>query len=606
MSIPAPGEPARARSPSDWLEAVVDAERRGELLRAFDLAEQGLDEHPGNVALQHRAVLALARAGSTDQAARRFAEYGLADVASEDVRALEARIAKDIALTADGEERRRLAARSAALYEAIFADTQGYYPGINAATLRLVSGDAESARRLARLVLGILRRGDDDGYYRAATEAEAHLLLDDIPAANSALERAAALHGGDYGAVATTRRQLRLVCDLQDIDRELLARLAPPRVVHYCGHRIGARAEGAFPAEREQEVAAAIAEEIERQRPSYAYGSLASGADILWAEALLARAVDVHVVLPFARDEFVETSVADAGLEWVERFRSCLSAAAEVSYATDGAHLGDDVLYRYGAELAMGLALLRGRFLDADVHQVAVWDGAPPRGAAGTAIDVATWTRHGHPTTVISPGGRPAPLTSAASEAGGEDSGRVVRALLFADVKGFSALGDEQLPLFTSQILGALAEVLTRHDASVCYRNTWGDGLYVVLAGAVEAASCALELQDAMAGIDLGAHGLPPQLALRLGGHLGPVFPVRDPVLGTDSFMGSHVSRTARIEPVTPPGAVFVSEPFAAALELAGSPFACDYVGHMPAAKDFGRLRMYRLRRTAAATAANG
>jgi hypothetical protein len=23
----------------------------------------------------------------------------------------------------------------------------------------------------------------------------------------------------------------------------------------------------------------------------------------------------------------------------------------------------------------------------------------------------------------------------------------------------------------------------------------------------------------------------------------------------------------------------------------------CDYVGHMPAAKDFGRLRMYRLRR---------
>ena len=34
-----------------------------------------------------------------------------------------------------------------------------------------------------------------------------------------------------------------------------------------------------------------------------------------------------------------------------------------------------------------------------------------------------------------------------------------------------------------------------------------------------------------------------------------------------------------------------------AALELAGAPFACDYVGHMPAAKDFGRLRMYRLRR---------
>ena len=60
--------------------------------------------------------------------------------------------------------------------------------------------------------------------------------------------------------------------------------------------------------------------------------------------------------------------------------------------------------------------------------------------------------------------------------------------------------------------------------------------------------------------------------------------------------MGSHVSRTARIEPVTPPAAVYVTEPFAAALALAGADrLACDYVGHMPAAKDYGRLRMYRL-----------
>ena len=62
------------------------------------------------------------------------------------------------------------------------------------------------------------------------------------------------------------------------------------------------------------------------------------------------------------------------------------------------------------------------------------------------------------------------------------------------------------------------------------------------------------------------------------------------------------VSRTARIEPVTPPGAVYVTEPFAAALELAQRPeLGCDYVGSMPAAKDYGRFRMYRLRRRARA-----
>jgi class 3 adenylate cyclase len=75
------------------------------------------------------------------------------------------------------------------------------------------------------------------------------------------------------------------------------------------------------------------------------------------------------------------------------------------------------------------------------------------------------------------------------------------------------------------------------------------------------------------------------------------VFPIYDPVMTGGAFMGSHVSRTARIEPVTPPGEVYVTEAFAAALALAGSDYGCDYVGHMPAAKDYGRLRMYRLRR---------
>ena len=50
---------------------------------------------------------------------------------------------------------------------------------------------------------------------------------------------------------------------------------------------------------------------------------------------------------------------------------------------------------RNGSELAMGLALLRARYLDAEVRQLAVWDGGPPLGDAGTAIDIATWRRSG-------------------------------------------------------------------------------------------------------------------------------------------------------------------------------------------------------------------
>jgi class 3 adenylate cyclase len=173
-----------------------------------------------------------------------------------------------------------------------------------------------------------------------------------------------------------------------------------------------------------------------------------------------------------------------------------------------------------------------------------------------------------------------------------------VRALLFGDIRGFSKLSDEQLPIFATRVLGALAEAVKRHQVDVWHRNTWGDAVFVVLTDAAAAAACALDLQDAMAAIDLAAEGLPEHLALRLGGHIGPVFRAYDPVLESDGFFGSHVSRTARIEPVTPPGTVYVTEAFAAALVLSGHrELTCDYAGHMPAAKNYGHLRMYRLRR---------
>jgi hypothetical protein len=57
------------------------------------------------------------------------------------------------------------------------------------------------------------------------------------------------------------------------------------------------------------------------------------------------------------------------------------------------------------------------------------------------------------------------------------------------------------------------------------------------------------------------------------------------------------VSRAARIEPVTPPGSVYVSENFAAALALEpGGPYLCEYVGVVSAAKSFGEMRMFLLR----------
>jgi Tetratricopeptide Repeats-Sensor len=597
-----------SRPPPHWLAMVRQEERRGELLSAYDIANRGLEEHPENVDLAYRAVLALARAGSTSEAERRFANLHLTDVDTGDVAALRARILKDRALGASGEERRRLAEAAALAYQRIADQSGDYFPAINAATLRLVAGDTATAADLASNALSLVDASGDTTYYAAATRAEAQLLLGDPGSARAELVIAAGLHDGDFGAVSTTRRQLRMICAMTSLEEDILSALAGPTVAHYCGHMIS-RENGinGLRTFDEDEVRSEMAAAIARDPVGFAYGSLAGGSDILWAEALLDSGAELHVVLPFALEDFLETSVRPSGEAWVRRFHECLEGSVSMTFATEGRFLGDEILYGYCARLAMGLALLRARFLDARVLQLALWDGEPPAGEVGTAKDVATWRSTGHDSTTITPRiiGPPHDRAGGGTASRTRDDVRVVRAILTGDMCGFSKLSDEQLPAFSRAVMGSLSDVLARYDKDIEYRNTWGDAILAVVSDVSLAAHCALDLQDAMTTVDFRGFGLPKHLAFRLSGHIGPVFVTTDPVLHTPSFMGTHISRAARIEPVTPPGAVYVTEPFAASLELAGcTDLRCDYVGHMPAAKDYGRLRMYRLLRRGVANAA--
>jgi hypothetical protein len=594
------------RTADQWLSAVLGAERRGELLSAFDQAERGLDEHPDEIPLRFHAVLALARTGSTTQAMRRFNELDLSSVDSEDTASLGARLAKDLALMATGAERRRLARDASLAYRLISDRTGGYFPAINAATLSLVSGDLAEASALAGVALDLVARSGDTGYFAAATEAEGLLLRGDEAGTRSALRRAGALAGDDFGALATTRRQLRLICDLTGTDPELLSPLAGPAVAHFCGHRIApAGATGRFLSEDEKAVTALVAEAVAQWPTGIAYGSLASGGDILWAEALVAGGCELHIVLPFSLEEFITTSVADAGELWVARFHGCLEVATSVTFATDDEYLDDDVLYAYNSQLAMGLALLRARYLDAEVHQFALWDGTDDAGSVGTATDVMSWRQAGHRSVVVDSGLGSRPGRSLGSEStrvprvpAPRSVRRVVRSMVMGDIRGYSKLSEEQLVTFSRVVLGSFADVLSRYDDHIEYRNTWGDALFVVFTDPTAAARCGLDLRDDMTALQLEEAGLPGHLGIRLSGHIGPIFPTWDPVMRRQSFFGAHIVRAARMEPVTPPGALLVTEPFAAALELSGcTDLGCEYVGHLPAAKDYGRLRMYSLER---------
>ena len=596
------------RTAEEWRDAVYALERRGMLHYAYDTAIHALEyaSCAEDEWLRHRAVLALARAGNTEAARWAFESLQLRDLMHESsVATLDARLKKDEALLSTGERRAKLLAKAASKYQEIHEREHDSYPAINAASLWLLAGDTDRAKAVAQEALDLANRAETDSalaeYFKVATVAEARLVLGDLDGARESIERAATLGVDDLSALATTARQLRLLTHALRVDEAILGPLRPPPVIHYSGHIIGPNAR--IPLEDEGVVREGIEHSLDKAGPAAGYGSLAAGADLLFAEALLERGADLTVVLPFAQDDFVRVSVAPSGPQWVERFETIyqqLDASNRVLYVTDDDYLGDDNLFAYADEFAMGLALLRARHIGADAAQVTVWDGEVTEGSAGTFAARRLWDQTGCGRFDVEwrSSKPPAPSKKNISPVQpGIERRRC--ALLFGDFKGFSKLPDRLLPAYVETVLGTAQQVIEQH--SLALRNTWGDALYLVFDDISEAADCALDLQDAMTAIDWSSIGFETPLELRLGGHYGPVYRTWDPILDGLTYVGAHVSRAARVEPITPPGGFYVTEQFATKLALShAAQFECEYVGLRDLPKNYGRLPLHLVRKRSA------
>lgn len=171
-------------------------------------------------------------------------------------------------------------------------------------------------------------------------------------------------------------------------------------VLHYTGHRVLGASGADERAERR--VAEAIGQVLDGLDVAGACGSLASGADILFAEALLARNIPLRVFLPFAAERFAATSVRPAGGAWEARFRAILPRLADVT-TLPGAG-SDSEAYATCARAAMAAALAVARDQGAAPLQLAVWNGVAARGQAGTAADVRAWAAMGLPSRTIGVG----------------------------------------------------------------------------------------------------------------------------------------------------------------------------------------------------------
>ncbi len=120
------------------------------------------------------------------------------------------------------------------------------------------------------------------------------------------------------------------------------------------------------------------------------------------------------------------------------------------------------------------------------------------------------------------------------------------------------------MPRFIEHFMGAIGRLIGQSRREVVGEEYLGRRPLLVFAKVEGAAAFALDLCDLVVSTEWSRLGLPAELSLRIGLHAGPVYVGRDLITGARNFFGTHVSRAARIEPITPPGQVYASEAFAA------------------------------------------
>ncbi len=605
--------------PEDCREQAQRFLRSGEPLLAYNAVQEGLGKWPLDLRLRQLQSLALARSGAVaraNQGLQKLREEGHTDT---ETLGMLARTHKDLATSA-GDAAGRAAHLKAAfdLYDEAYQRAcwrgdiaEAYYTGINAATLALLRGELEHARATARNVrtlceTALARKGGGE-YWIRATLAEAALILGDRAEAEGHYAAAVRAAGTRHGDLASTRRQARLLlAHTGEGDAWLAKVLQIPPVLVYAGHLVSAegRGNGVFPPQLEAAVRHEIRARLERLRPVAAYGSAACGADILCLEAMRELGGEIHVTLPFAPAEFRRQSV-DIAPGWGERFDRVIAAADSVVVTSDHPTAGSLAGYEYANLVLTGAGRLRAQVLETSLVGLAVWDGLAARGRGGTADVVALWreraieVEHVNPKALrgASDGDAAGPRPASVEESGlGPGFSYEIMAMLFADAVGFSKMTENQIPIFIRTFLGAVGALNDRTAYPPTHVQTSGDGLYFVFRDTNDAGHYALELNKLVRSTDWTGLGLPPSFDLRVGLHCGPIFCCQDPVTKDGLFTGSHTSRTARIEPITPPGQVYTSSAFAAVAAATGvDDLGFSYIGRIPLAKHYGSLALYHV-----------
>lgn len=172
--------------------------------------------------------------------------------------------------------------------------------------------------------------------------------------------------------------------------------------------------------------------------------------------------------------------------------------------------------------------------------------------------------------------------------------------IIFSDLKGFSKLSSPEIRLFYKDVLPRLFEKIhTYRDKSKIW-NTWGDAIVAIFEDGKDAVDMMLAYRDFFLDARNNTTSQSKNVLPRIAGHFGEFDTFEDPILGGVNMLGSNINATARIEPITRAGEVFVTKQFKDAIEAlpeALSHVKFDELGIIPLAKNFGERELYRLYR---------
>jgi len=599
-------------SPDSLLNLANNSLKQGEVLLAQEVLRKVKQQFSEVAAedftdlqlrIEEKYLLALARLGNLQSVASNIEELLAAGVKSENLHGLAGRCYKDLFLKTS--DRSYLLRAFERYHEGFLAHHQkSYYLGINAASCAFALGEKDVSRDLAQRVLSLLSDDTQDAW-EIATHGECLLLLDRIEDAALSYSKAAKLNINDLLSRTSMRRQARWILKEMGQSYDALDHCfeVGPLVV-FAGHLPDEenRPISRFPESSIGLVRDSIKGLLKKHSPEMAYTSAAAGADLIFIECLIESGIPYHLVLPCPPEEFLKLSVLPYGKDWVDKFETSLLEAESIRQSSHREAPVTATAWTFANQCLAGFALLHSSSTSVDLMPIVVWDGKEGM-PGGTQSFVDFWLERESPVhQVLSISGENVVITektpiTAKQASESIDTQQVIRAMVFADVKGYTSLGDLQIPRFVQDFMGEVSVTLQQGNFNVLSVNTWGDAIYCVFETTAQAGNFCVELMRKIKNTRWEEKGLPEGITFRVACHAGPVFEGIDPLTQQTNFYGVHVSQTARIEPITPPGKIYASEEFSAlAMMENGCCFSTEFIGHLPLAKEFGSLRIYNLR----------